>query len=510
MLAVIVYGKSVKYDFVHFDDDVLILNNYEYISDYKNIPKFFLNSVFCSNADDDNFYRPVLTLSFLINAMISGKEPYIYHATNVFLHIVSIVLIYIFFRKLSFDGICLFLFMSLFAVHPAFTHAVAWIPGRNDVLLAIFIISSLIILFDYFKNTQKQNLRLAVFYIMFAAALFTKENAAVMIIAVPVFMFLFCANVSKKDYITVICVMFFLSAAYAVLRKAALGNPPVKELDFIYVLQSILVYFECLVIPYRIYLFPDKADVNIITAISFIIILIPFAASFFFGIGRKKVLLFGAFWFLAFLLPVFMGASYILTHRIYFVSLGGGFIFLEFFTSLAVKMRFLKKYIVFLNLALVVIFAFSAYIHVNSFKNQEVFLMNADIEHPGSEALILMHARYYAEQGRLDKAKKELSKIISKDGSYSETYLEILGYVYALEGEYDKAAAVFEHLHKQVPLNAAAVLHLSEIYFLKEEYQKALYYAGMLVSMSKGNKTYIKQYDKIKSSAEKYENTDLK
>ena len=43
-----IYGKSVSFEFIDLDDDILILNNIDYISNIKNIPNFFTTSCYYS------------------------------------------------------------------------------------------------------------------------------------------------------------------------------------------------------------------------------------------------------------------------------------------------------------------------------------------------------------------------------------------------------------------------------------------------------------------------------
>ncbi|MDR1695660.1 MAG: hypothetical protein LBR69_03405, partial [Endomicrobium sp.] len=52
LLIAAVYGKSLKYDYVYLDDDTLILENNDYISDYRNIPKLFALSVYHFSDED--------------------------------------------------------------------------------------------------------------------------------------------------------------------------------------------------------------------------------------------------------------------------------------------------------------------------------------------------------------------------------------------------------------------------------------------------------------------------
>ncbi|MDR1195710.1 MAG: tetratricopeptide repeat protein [Endomicrobium sp.] len=500
------YSQSLKYDYTYIDDDVLVLHNYDFISDYKNIPKFFLKSAFYSGSG--SFYRPVLTLSFAIDAMIAGKNPFMYHLSGILLHIASVFLLFIFLRKLEFNETLSFLFTMLFALHPAFAHAVAWIPGRNDLLLSVFTLLSLIFLFDYYKNEKKDILKMVLSIFLFAIAVFTKESAVVMIAVMPAFMFLFCKNVSKKDYITVFISAFLICCVYMALRSFVLTGGMMHGAAFSIVkaLKSFLIYCEYMITPHRIYLFPEKIDLNFFTFFGCLIFFAPLAASLFFNIGRKRIVLFGAFWFLAFLVPSFMASNYVISllpHRLYAASAGFIIMFIEFFSSAAQKIKPAKKYIIFMLAVITVLFAFASYAQVKKFQNKYVYLSYALNEQPQSQILRLLMAQYYADNGKYEEAKREIFGIKSNDGTYSVQYYEILGYVYSLEGSYERATEIFDKLLEMFPGHESSLNNLSQIYFLKGEYDKALVYSEMLIAIRPEHSAYRKQYAKIRAKIEK-------
>ncbi|MDR2426276.1 MAG: DUF6056 family protein [Endomicrobium sp.] len=504
-LIAIVYFRSLKYDYTYFDDDVLVILNHDFISNYKNIPKFFLKGAFYTG--DNSFYRPILTLSFSIDSMIAGKNPFMYHLTGLLLHISAVFLIFVFLRKLEFNEMLVFLFTSIFAVHPAFAHAVAWIPGRNDLLLTVFVLLSLIFLFDYFNKEKKNTVKIFMALFLFALAVFTKESASTMVAVMPVFMFLFCKNIRKKDYIVVFTASALIFCAYIGLRIYVLtGNAAEITFDFLKTIKSILIYCEYLVIPYRIYLFPDNIDLNFLTFFSSLMAFVPLMASLFFNIGRKKVILFGAFWCLVFLMPSFMASERIISflpHRLYVISTGFIIMFIEFFSSASEKFKPAGKYVIFLLFIFISLFTWSSCIHVKKFQNKYIYISHAISEQPQSNMLRCKMAQYYAENGKYEEARRELAKVTSKDGTYSSVYYEMAGYVFSLEGRYDRAIELFEQLIELFPKHESALNNMSEIYFLKGEYGKALGYAERLIEIRPERSDYKIHYAKIKN---KYDN----
>ena len=172
VIIFLLYGKSVFFSFTEHDDTLLISNNFEYISQITNIPKHFITS--CYYNHDNIYYRPILSLSFAAESILFGLNTKIYHTTNIILFILALYTMFLVFIKLKFNiNLLKFIFLIL-AVHPIFVSTVCWIPARNDTLLVIFLMLSLINLFNYIKTNSNKTLSL--YFLCFTIALFTKET----------------------------------------------------------------------------------------------------------------------------------------------------------------------------------------------------------------------------------------------------------------------------------------------------------------------------------------------
>ena len=87
--------------------------------------------------------RPALMVTFWLNYRFAGLETYSYHVTNVFLHAMAAVLVFLILRRLlrhsghaeeSRDGLLALAGAAVFLVHPVQTEAVAYIASRSDIL----------------------------------------------------------------------------------------------------------------------------------------------------------------------------------------------------------------------------------------------------------------------------------------------------------------------------------------------------------------------------------------
>ncbi len=131
----------------------------------------------------DRLYRPVTTLSFLINYSIlgNGSQPAGYHFINLVLHLLNVCLLF---------QLCCLLFRrtvpalaaaALWAVHPIHTEVVTNIAGRADLLAGISIFGGLLIYARMSESTgQRRMIAIAGLLALAALGVFSKENAAVL------------------------------------------------------------------------------------------------------------------------------------------------------------------------------------------------------------------------------------------------------------------------------------------------------------------------------------------
>ncbi|MBU0763864.1 MAG: glycosyltransferase family 39 protein, partial [Bacteroidetes bacterium] len=177
LVIIAIYFNAVGFDFSPLDDQPLIVQQIELLKDPANIGKIFSSPVYPETISM-NYYRPIFMFSFMIDAIIGYKNPVVYHITNIVLHIISCSLLYLLLIRIVGTKGKSLLFSLLFAAHPVHLHTVAWIPGRNDSMLAILGIVSFLSLLN-FLDTNKVYW-LIIHFIAFFLALLTKESAIVL------------------------------------------------------------------------------------------------------------------------------------------------------------------------------------------------------------------------------------------------------------------------------------------------------------------------------------------
>jgi hypothetical protein len=129
------------------------------------------------------FFRPVTILSFRLDYMIWGDDPVGFHLTNILLHALNCLLLFILAQKLGFHRTASAAASLLFGLYASHSEAVTWITGRLDVLSLTWILVSLLLWCEGRVRNDDRWLvgSLATYFI----AIFAKEVAASEIFLLP-------------------------------------------------------------------------------------------------------------------------------------------------------------------------------------------------------------------------------------------------------------------------------------------------------------------------------------
>ncbi|MBI4575936.1 MAG: tetratricopeptide repeat protein [Planctomycetes bacterium] len=142
LVSAAAHGNAIPGEFVF--DDVRTVQENAILWEGEAVPSILggvLGGVPLAERGDtlDTSYRPLRFLSFRLDAdltrlLFGGRRvPYLFHATNVALHAMAALLVYLLALRLTGAGEALAAAL-LFALHPGATESVAYISGRRDVL----------------------------------------------------------------------------------------------------------------------------------------------------------------------------------------------------------------------------------------------------------------------------------------------------------------------------------------------------------------------------------------
>jgi tetratricopeptide (TPR) repeat protein len=144
LFALAAFSPALQNGFVNWDDDKSLLEN----PFYRGLHWANLRWMFTTF--HMGHYQPLSWLTFALDHLFWGMNPFGYHLTNILLHSANAVLVYFLSRRLlalsppGSNVVVLQLaagFSALvFALHPLRVESVAWATERRDVLAAFFLL----------------------------------------------------------------------------------------------------------------------------------------------------------------------------------------------------------------------------------------------------------------------------------------------------------------------------------------------------------------------------------
>lgn len=476
-IGFVIFFQTFFFDFSYLDDNVLVLYHQDFLANLTNIFRSFLADVFHINNSSASYYRPLLTISFILDYQIGGATPFVYHFTNVILHILSSYLVFIFLCKLNYQRTISFLFSIVFLVHPALTQAVAWIPGRNDSLLAVFILSTFIFFTNYLKDGKTSSL---LWYLtFFCLALFTKESG---VLALTIMLY-YLYFIYKENKISFNRFYFFVGSIgvielWAISRNFVLKSEGTMALidmtkSVYFNLPAVIQFMGKIFFPFNLSVLPIMQDTTFWYGIIAIVLL---AVLLFFTKTKRWIfILLGCGWFLAFLLPSFIrpnntiNADFI-EHRLYVPIIGVFIILLE--TDVIKKIDLTKKSTLIIIGFLLLMFTIITIMHSRNFADKIAFWKNAAQNSPH---LPLAHLNLGAMEyldGDMDNAEKEFNIALGLNPKARMAHNN-LGLIYISQNKLAEAENEYKKELQINPYYDNAYFNLGSLYWRQQKYDEA-------------------------------------
>ena len=130
-----VFGRTVGYEFVNYDDDDYVYNN-PHVSGgltWDNVTWAFVSSHAAN-------WHPLTWISHMLDCQLYGQRASGHHLTNVLLHAATVILLLLVLRRMTgafWPSACV---ATLFAIHPLRVESVAWVAERKDLLCGLFFV----------------------------------------------------------------------------------------------------------------------------------------------------------------------------------------------------------------------------------------------------------------------------------------------------------------------------------------------------------------------------------
>ncbi len=455
------YKPSLNNHFTNWDDPDYVLEN-------SNVKQLNAQNTayFFKHASATN-YHPLTMLSLSLDYYLTVRdkklvreddepEAIVFHTTSLLLHVMNVLLVFIFIWLLSKKRLTVAAVTALlFAIHPMHVESVAWIAERKDVLYTFFFLLALI---TYLKYLEKPGwLKLALTLLLFLASLFSKPAAVVfplMLLAIDYF-------TNRKFTASVLLEkipFFILSVIFGVITWMVQAHTSVAGI------QEFTIFQRCIFAAYGFWmyqyhlLFPADLSafypfplVNMSLHLAWgfylpalaaigILLLVIYSARF------TRVISFGYLFFffsIILVLQFIPVGSAIMADRYSYLSATGLFFIAAWYLD---QLFFSKKKVlhatrwIFISLFLLysLFLAKTAWNQTRVWENSETLWTQVIETYPRAEVAYKNRGNYYGGLNMTDKAIQDFMSFLQLKQNDAQVYSN-LGNAYGLRGEFDKA-----------------------------------------------------------------------
>jgi len=167
----IVFGQTLGYDFVNYDD-------HEYVYENPRITRglSFDGMLWAFSHVHSSNWHPITTMSHMLDCSIYGLQPWGHHFTNVLLHCATAVFLFLALLELTRSRWPSAFVAAVFAIHPLRVESVAWVSERKDVLSGLFFVLILWAYGRYARSSRPTTGRYVMLLVLFALGLMCKPT----------------------------------------------------------------------------------------------------------------------------------------------------------------------------------------------------------------------------------------------------------------------------------------------------------------------------------------------
>ena len=143
-LVILVFGQTLGFQFVNFDDDHLVSENAHILRGLTsgNLSWALVAGTGRCMADTD-YWRPLSLISHMADMQLFGMHAGAHHCVNVTIHAINSVLLFLVLFSMTDMIWRSAMVAALFAIHPLHVESVAWVAERKDVLSGLFFVLTL-------------------------------------------------------------------------------------------------------------------------------------------------------------------------------------------------------------------------------------------------------------------------------------------------------------------------------------------------------------------------------
>ncbi len=484
-LGFAVYANSLNNEFF-WDDEALVTGN-KYIKSWSYLPQIFTNTLGAGTDEGWNSYRPLQSLTYMIDYSLWKLDPRGYHITNIFLHISAALGIYWLINIIFGKNLLALLTGIFFVIHPVHIEAVTYISGRSDSLALLFTLLSFIL---YLKSPPSKRVgsKYALLLLSYSLALLSRESSLILPVLILVYHYSFKTQLKGKEFFSVVSIASIYILIRLTVLKVLLATAPsafpttlLQRLPSFF--ASVASYIRLLFFPFDLHMEYGMVlfswnDPKTITGIALFFILLICA---FKKRERSPLISFSILWFFVSLLPVsnlFPINAYMAEHWLYLPSIGFFLIAAEIVHSLYTAKN-LKIPAIIIIASLSGFYSFLT-VRQNAYWSDPISFYERTLKFaPYSSRVHSNLGNEFNSVGQREKAIAAYKKAIEINPRYAKAHFN-LGNVYINMGKRAEAIASYQRAVE-----------------IKSDYPTALYNLGNAYKAMNKNKGAIAAYRKV-------------
>jgi len=409
------YWRMFKYDFIW--DDSIYFKNGVLFHENRPLSDAFKYGYFRDQlgaGKNDFYFRPLLTLSFMLENQLWGLHPFSTRLVNLMLYLIAIMILYTFFKRQKEGPYFAEVATLLFALCPLNVDNIVWVVGRGDLLLLFFSAFALLFLEE---ATQKGKPFLLLFSSSaFLLGVYSKEST---LFFFPIF-FIYEWVRNKRITLLYHSANLLIALSSFIVKSKVLGLRTLSPALSPYLISNIKTgfstigyYFRSVVFPFHFDPFLPLADIRklsyYLAGIFAVIILGYIAAKAIKGKNLVTPLaliaIFGGTHVLLAFTPIFPFKIY--SRYMMLPFLGAAWIIALYLSRAKESVRNLTL------LAVLVLFIPSIILNSYAYRNELSFWDRAARSAPQSGYVLFQKARYFHEQKDFLSSELSLNKALS-------------------------------------------------------------------------------------------------
>ncbi|MBI2418247.1 MAG: hypothetical protein HYV28_10175 [Ignavibacteriales bacterium] len=426
-----VYSPFWNSSLTYYQDNILM----NLLSQW-NEGKLSLIEILGGKVATGNGFGPLTILTYLADVSIYGLEPGLFHITNILLHTVTCVLLFILLTHLSVHIEAAFWAALMFSLHPLHTGTIGLLQARGELLAGFLAVPAVYFFVEYYRKKQLLQLSIAAVFLFFA--ILANER----LILMPVFLFVYTISRTKikENLLQLLVTAVILSGpiiSYSIFRiilKDTAATSGVVGMNLFYNAHIVPETLALFFLPYKI---PVLMQFNATLLLAGLAILGGLLGTGVYVYKKNKVVTFftGTSWFICFMIPgIFTWLKFgdvdVYTLSASYIALIG--LVLPLATLLEMLQAKLQKYFPLVTIIVVILFFGLTVINGGRFLSGEKFWRAVTNENPDNLEVYRGRFVFLLEQNKFTEAE-QLAKSVLKE--FDVANIELRWFVQSFESK---------------------------------------------------------------------------